>query len=220
MSNLRLIENDYLPLREVVYLTLRDAILRGEIKPGERMLEMKLASVLGVSRTPIREAISRLEQDGLVIVIPRRGAQVACMTLKDMEDVYKVRTTLETLALSYVCGKMTTEQIAELRLVEKAFEQAVSSGEFEEIERKDQEFHMVIYRATDNKHLVSILGATTDQLSRYRWAYLQHQSLMQQLIDEHRAIVTAIESGDYDASLKATMNHLESQQAIVRDIIK
>ena len=77
MTELELIVNDYLPLRDVVYQTLREAILKGNLKPGERLMEMKLANKLGVSRTPIREAIRMLEQEGLALTIPRRGAQVA-----------------------------------------------------------------------------------------------------------------------------------------------
>ena len=83
--------NEYLPLRDVVFNTLRQAILKGELKPGERLMEIALAEKLGVSRTPIREAMRKLEQEGLVVMIPRRGAQVANITEKDLNDVLEVR---------------------------------------------------------------------------------------------------------------------------------
>ena len=83
--------NEYLPLRDVVFNTLRQAILKGELKPGERLMEIALAERLGVSRTPIREAMRKLEQEGLVVMIPRRGAQVANITEKDLNDVLEVR---------------------------------------------------------------------------------------------------------------------------------
>ena len=83
--------NEYLPLRDVVFNTLRQAILKGELKPGERLLEIALAERLGVSRTPVREAMRKLEQEGLVVMIPRRGAQVASITEKDLNDVLEVR---------------------------------------------------------------------------------------------------------------------------------
>ena len=79
--------NEYLPLRDVVFNTLRKAILRGELKPGERLMEIQLANKLGVSRTPIREAIRKLELEGLVLMIPRKGAEVAQITEKNMQDV-------------------------------------------------------------------------------------------------------------------------------------
>ena len=80
----------YLPLRDVVFNTLREAILKGDLKPGERLMELQLAAKLGVSRTPIREAIRMLEQEGLAVTMPRKGAEVAKMTLKDMEDVLEI----------------------------------------------------------------------------------------------------------------------------------
>ena len=91
--------NEYLPLRDVVFNTLRQAILKGELKPGERLLEIALAERLGVSRTPVREAMRKLEQEGLVVMIPRRGAQVASITEKDLNDVLEVRIALENVAI-------------------------------------------------------------------------------------------------------------------------
>ena len=91
--------NEYLPLRDVVFNTLRRAILRGELKPGERLMEIQLANKLGVSRTPIREAIRKLELEGLVLMIPRKGAEVAEITEKNLRDVLEVRCALEELAV-------------------------------------------------------------------------------------------------------------------------
>ena len=91
--------NEYLPLRDVVFNTLRQAILKGELKPGERLMEIALAEKLGVSRTPIREAMRKLELEGLVVMIPRRGAQVANITEKDLNDVLEVRIALENVAI-------------------------------------------------------------------------------------------------------------------------
>ena len=96
--NFKVNMNEYLPLRDVVFNTLRQAILRGELKPGERLMEIQLANKLGVSRTPIREAIRKLELEGLVLMIPRKGAEVAEITEKNMRDVLEVRKALEELA--------------------------------------------------------------------------------------------------------------------------
>ena len=90
--------NEFLPLRDVVYRTLRKAILRGEFQPGERLMEIMLANKLGVSRTPVREAMRQLENEGLVIMIPRKGAQVAQITSQELHDVLEVRRSLEVLA--------------------------------------------------------------------------------------------------------------------------
>ena len=98
--------NEYLPLRDVVFNTLRKAILRGELKPGERLMEIQLANKLGVSRTPIREAIRKLELEGLVLMIPRKGAEVAQITEKNMQDVLEVRKALEELSVQLACERI------------------------------------------------------------------------------------------------------------------
>ena len=112
--------DEYLPLRDVVFNTLRQAILRGELKPGERLMEIQLANKLGVSRTPIREAIRKLELEGLVLMIPRKGAEVAEITEKSLKDVLEVRRALEELAVEIACEKMTAQQIEELKAAAKS----------------------------------------------------------------------------------------------------
>ena len=113
--NFKVNMNEYLPLRDVVFNTLRQAILRGELKPGERLMEIQLANKLGVSRTPIREAIRKLELEGLVLMIPRKGAEVAEITEKNMRDVLEVRKALEELAVQLACEKITDEEIEEMK---------------------------------------------------------------------------------------------------------
>jgi DNA-binding GntR family transcriptional regulator len=114
-TNFELNMNDFLPLRDVVFNTLRQAILRGELQPGERLLEIHLANKLGVSRTPIREAIRKLELEGLVLMIPRKGAVVAEITEKSLRDVLEVRRALEELAVKLACDKIQDEEIEELK---------------------------------------------------------------------------------------------------------
>ena len=99
--------DEYLPLRDVVFNTLRRAILKGELKPGERLMEITLGNQLGVSRTPIREAIRKLELEGLVVMAPRKGAKVASITERDLNDVLEVRKGMEVLAISLACERIT-----------------------------------------------------------------------------------------------------------------
>ena len=112
--DLQMEDYQYLSLRDVVFRTLRQAILRGELKPGERLMEIRLANQLGVSRTPIREAIRMLELDGLVIMVPRKGAQVAQITEKDLNDVLEVRLGLEELAVKLACQRITESELQKL----------------------------------------------------------------------------------------------------------
>ena len=149
--------NEYLPLRDVVFNTLRQAILRGELKPGERLMEIQLADKLGVSRTPIREAIRKLELEGLVLMIPRRGAEVAEITEKSLRDVLEVRGALEELAVELACDRITEEGIEQLKVAAKEFEQALQSGDVTTYAEADVKFHDVIYLATENQRLIQLL---------------------------------------------------------------
>ena len=124
-TNFELEMNEYLPLRDVVFQTLRQAILKGELEPGERLMEIQLANKLGVSRTPIREAIRKLELEGLVLMIPRKGAEVAEITEKSLRDVLEVRSSLEDLAVELACERISEEQIGELKKAAEGFKEAL-----------------------------------------------------------------------------------------------
>ena len=122
-------DDEYLPLRDVVFNTLRQEILTGKLKPGERLMEIHLANKLGVSRTPIREAIRKLELEGLVIMIPRRGAEVAQITLKSLKDVMEVRRALDVLAIELACERMGQEALDSLYRACENFRAAVRTGQ-------------------------------------------------------------------------------------------
>lgn len=113
-DNLQVNMDEFLPLRDVVFNTLRRAILTGELKPGERLMEIHLANRLGVSRTPIREAIRKLELEGLVTMIPRRGAEVAQITEKSLQDVLEVRRALDALSVELACDRISEEALTAL----------------------------------------------------------------------------------------------------------
>ena len=157
-EDLKLNMNAYLPLRDVVFNTLREAILRGDLKPGERLMEIQLASQLGVSRTPIREAIRMLEQEGLAVTMPRKGAEVAKMTLKGMEDVLEIRAALDELACQLACERMTEEQLSRLEDKKVIFEKSLQTANVKVIAEADVNFHDVIYEATGNPKLVNMLN--------------------------------------------------------------
>ncbi|MEG2700508.1 MAG: GntR family transcriptional regulator, partial [Hungatella sp.] len=140
--------NEYLPLRDVVFNTLRQAILKGELAPGERLMEIQLADRLGVSRTPIREAIRKLELEGLVLMIPRKGAEVAKISEKSLRDVLEVRRSLEELAIELACQRMSDEEVLELEEAQKSFREAVKQGEAMPIAESDERYHDIIYYGT------------------------------------------------------------------------
>ena len=160
--------NEYLPLRDVVFNTLRDAILTGKLLPGERLMENQLADKLGVSRTPVREALRMLELENLVELVPRKGAQVLDMSEKDIVDILEVRSALEGLATSLACKKMKREDLQKLKAMEADFEQAVSERNVERFVEIDEEFHDAIFESTENVKLIQMFRNLRIQLYRYR----------------------------------------------------
>lgn len=220
LEDLKLDMNEYLPLRDVVFRTLREAILKGELKPGERLMELQLASKLGVSRTPIREAIRMLEQEGLAVTLPRKGAEVAKMTEKDMEDVLQIRESLDELAVQAACDKITGQQLADLELVMENFENAVQAEDLTKIVEFDVAFHDLIYEATDNPKLVAILNNLREQIYRYRVEYLKEKHNYPTLVKEHKEIVTALKKRDKSSVTDAMRDHIRNQAEAVKNIIR
>lgn len=211
-ENLLIDMNEYLPLRDVVFNTLRKAILKGELKPGERLMEIQLAQRLGVSRTPVREAIRKLELEGLVLMIPRKGAEVAQITVQDLEDVLEVRCALEELAVKDACDHITDEQLIELKKAANDFKRSLSSEDITECVQADMHFHEIIYAATNNKRLLQILNNLREQMYRYRMEYLKDSSTHKTLVEEHDAIRRALKKHDKDRVGNAIHIHIENQK--------
>lgn len=212
--------NEYLPLRDVVFNTLRQAILRGELKPGERLMEIQLANKLGVSRTPIREAIRKLELEGLVLMIPRRGAEVAEITEKSLRDVLEVRGSLEELAVDLACDRISEEEIAQLKEAAKEFEIALKGGDVTEFAEADVKFHDIIYFATDNQRLVQLLYNLREQMYRYRVEYLKRKEVHHILLEEHQEIIRSIEMRDKENAKRNIRTHIDNQVKTVSHTIR
>lgn len=207
--------NEYLPLRDVVFNTLREAILRGDLEPGERLMEIALANRLGVSRTPIREAIRKLELEGLVVMIPRRGAQVASITKKDLQDVLEVRSSLEVLATELACERIDSESLDHLKAALKRFKEALGSSDVAVIARADVDFHDVIFASTNNARLVQILNNLREQMYRYRLEYLKDFTSHERLLHEHQRLVEAIEAHDKKTAVEIIKAHIYNQEISV-----
>ena len=211
MSNNMMI-NEYLPLREVVFNTLRDDILRGELEPGERLMEIHLAEKLGVSRTPVREAIRKLELEGLVKMIPRRGAVVASITISDLEDVLEVRKVLEQLTVKLACEKITDEEIALLKKYHEEFAKAINTNDLTSLAEKDVSFHDVIYNASHNNRLIQILNNLREQMYRYRLEYIKDRQKRKLLVSEHEKILNAVMNRDSTTAEAAIDAHIANQE--------
>ena len=208
-----------LPLRDVVFYTLRQSILTGELKPGERLMEIHLADKLGVSRTPVREAIRRLELEGLVTMFPRRGAEVAQITEKSMNDVLEVRRTLDALCAELACDRITEDGLEALRHACEHFEQCVSTGDAKKIAQADVALHDIIVEATGNQRLIQLVNNLSEQMYRYRFEYIKDSSQHETLVREHRIIYQSIVDKDKDTAAAAAKTHIYNQKkAIIRQI--
>ena len=185
--------NEYLPLRDVVFNTLRQAILKGELAPGERLMEIQLAEKLGVSRTPIREAIRKLELEGLVLMIPRKGAEVAKISEKSLRDVLEVRRSLEELAIELACHRMSEDDMRELEVVQGRFREAIA---------------------------VQMLNNLREQMYRYRLEYIKDEDKRQVLLVEHEHILTALKSRNIAEAKDAAREHIDNQEITVSRNIK
>ena len=211
--------SEYLPLREVVFHTLRRAILVGELEPGERLMELQLTQKLGVSRTPIREAIRRLELEGLVVMMPHKGAAVAKITEKDLQDVLEVRCSLEELAVELACERISEDELQHLKKCMDEFRKSLSGGDITLIAEKDVEFHDIIFTATDNKRLIQMLNNLREQMYRYRLEYLKNQETHEQLLQEHENILSCLRARRTDAARSAIREHITNQvKAVSRNI--
>ncbi len=202
-----------MPLREVVFVTLRKQILRGELKPGERLMEISLANKLGVSRTPIREAIRKLEHEGLVVMIPRRGAHVAEITRQELNDVLEVRLSLEILAIEKAVERMKEPDIRKLKRAEAEFAELVERDDVDltELGEADEHFHDIIYEGTGNRRLIQIINNLREQMYRFRVEYMKTKNIRQTLVDEHDAIVRAVEAHDKEEAVRLTKLHIDNQ---------
>lgn len=219
-DNIKLQINEYLPLRDVVFNTLREAILKGELKPGERLMEIQLADRLGVSRTPIREAIRKLELEGLVITIPRKGAEVAKITEKNMRDVLVVRKSLEALAMQIACEEITMDQLLKLKEAAREFEYWVKLKDLKKMAEADVKFHEVIYQATGNDRLIQILNNIREQIYRYRIEYLKDDGSYPALIKEHQEMIRGLKEKNKDYVTEISCRHIENQESAVINMIR
>ena len=204
--------DSYKPLREIVFETLRDAIINQVLEPGERLMEIQMADEMGVSRTPVREAIRKLELEGLVIMVPRKGAYVAGISVKDIHEVFEVRTSLEGLAASLAAQIITPEELDEMErnLFLEAGE--LAGNNLRSIVEIDTSFHDLLYKAAKNQKLFQMVNNLQEQLQRFRSASLARPGRSKTALDEHRKILEALALGDAKLAQKLAMEHIESAE--------
>ena len=217
---MRLNAKEDLSLRESVLQTLRQAIVCGELKPGERLMEIQLSEALGVSRTPVRDALRKLEEEGLVIVEKNKGASVAPITEQDLIDVLQVREVLDELSVRLACRNLKKEESILLHKNMEMFPSVIATKDPEKITAHDVEFHDIIYEATGNKRLMQMMHHIQLDMYRYRLEYIRVDEDHTCLYEEHDRIIKAIEKQDEEAARNAIRIHLKNQRETILKNLK
>ena len=212
--------DNYKPLREVVFESIRAAIISGDLKPGERLMEVQLAEKLGVSRTPVREAIRKLELEGLVVMVVRKGAYVAGLSIKDITDVLELRGALEGLAAGLAADRITEDEIIELQAIASDFDKALESDNMEQMVIKDVEFHDKIFKATRNERLIQLTNNLREQVQRFREMHIYNYDKSKELSTEHNEISEAIAKRDAEQAEKMARKHIENAESYIMQMVE
>lgn len=215
---LPVILDGYKPLREIVFESMREAILTGVLQPGERLMEIQLAEEMGVSRTPVREAIRKLELENFVVMIPRKGAYVAGVSSKDVADVFEIRSALEGLAAGLAAERITEDELEQMErvLFYKANEEEVN---LEQIVKTDTDFHALVYAASRNERLIQILANLREQIQRFRATSLAVPGRNKLAIEEHRMIVDALRRHDSEEAQTLAMAHIVTAENVMFEVL-
>lgn len=221
MARLQPIDLDtYQPLREAVCETLRDAIRKGILEPGERLMEVQLADELGISRTPVREAIRKLEQEGYVIMMPRRGTYVSDISTNDVKEIFEIRSALESLATGLAARRIEPDELETLQNLLIEIEGYIAKNDIEKIVETDIKFHGLLYKVSRNERLVNIISNLKEQLARFRTLSMSYPGRLQETLEEHSEMVEAIANGDVSAARDAAEHHMERAEKTLLKAIR
>lgn len=206
-------------LRDSVYNSLKKAIMTGVLQPDERLMEIPIANQLGVSRTPVREAIQRLEKELLVISSPRCGAKVAGITYKAVKDALDVRIGVETMVVRAVVDNITADQLIELKNINNEIRATIEEGNVVKISDLDNLLHRKIVEATGNNVLKDIMRMLEEHVLRYRYEYIKSIKGSYNIVEEHDLIIEAIENKDVESASKYMIDHISRQKDEICKII-
>ncbi len=197
-------------LEKFAYETIKNAIISFQLVPGQSLVESELAARLGVSKTPVRDALLRLEREGFVKKIAYTGTYVAEITNKGIADIFMIRAHLESLAARLVCDKLTKEDVMEAQKYIDLMDEAIKKGEIKEASTQNKNFHDLLISRTDSEWLIQILSNLDDHLKRYRILSNYQSGRLEKSIQEHQLVLNAIEQADPDHAEILMKQHLVS----------
>ena len=199
---------DKYSLRGQVFQEIREDILKGKFKENEELREATLGKELGVSRTPVREALRQLELEGLVHIIPNKGAYVTGITEKDVHDIYMTRSMLEGLCARWAAEHISEEQIQEMEEVLLLTEYHLDRGNAEQLAELDGKFHEVLYDASQSRILRHILSDFHKYVQVERKRSVKKEDRAKKSLEEHREILNALRTGDADRAEELAHIHI------------
>ena len=175
-------------------------------------MEIQLAEEMGVSRTPVREAIRKLELEGFVVMIPRRGTYVADISIKDITEVYEIRTALDVLAAGLAAERISDEELEAMQRLLVEIGQHIEEGNLDKIVETDSAFHDILYQASRNERLVNIISNLREQITTLRGRSMHYPGRLINTLEEHKAIVDSMAQRDVEKAQKAVREHLENAE--------
>ncbi len=206
---------EQMPLRDRVYEKLRDAILDGTLKPGTKLVETSLAEQMGVSRTPVREALQRLASEGLAEITPRKGVIVQGLSVEEVEEVFLIREVLEGLAGFLAAKRISEAQIDVLEIILKKSEVALAEGRISDFISLNSDFHKAIVEAGHSSRLKQLLDVVLTQIGRYRRLSMADPERRRRSVPEHWMILEAIKARDPAAAERALRQHSRHAKEVV-----
>ena len=211
-----IIESKYYSLEDKVYQELEEEILTGKLKRGESITETALSERLGVSRTPVRSAMRRLTEEGLIETVANRGSVIIGITAEDMLDIYRVRVRLEGLASKLAAENISPEGIEKLTEAVELAEFYISKKDTEKLKELDSMFHQTVYREANNRWLARTLSELHKKIRAYRKLSLTIPGRLEASVAEHRQILDAILRGDSAEADRLTSMHIEAASESMR----
>jgi DNA-binding GntR family transcriptional regulator len=196
-------------LRERILETIRDAIISGGLKPGEKVAEPELAERFGISRTPIREAFRQLESEGYLTVIPRKGAVVVSFSQRDVEEFYAIKSILEGYAARKACANLSPREIEKLQNINEKLRQLAQEADIKHFFKVHNDFHDLFIKAADNDKLNELIMSLVGKFQRLRIASLSLPGRMKVSVQEHEKIIEAFRKRDADLAEKLVRKNAE-----------
>ena len=197
------------PIREIAYEVLKHAIVTGEIPAGERIVETDYAERLHISRTPLREALRKLERDGLVEYVLRRGVVVRAFTIEDVDEIYTIRNALEMLTLPAIIERATQEDIASLRAKLHEMDKVMAMDDIEKLSPMARAFHSAITHISGKNRILRVIESQDEFINRFSAMAIRQEDRRVQAHEEHHKLVDYIEQRDLEHLEKLTRKHIE-----------